>query len=419
MIKLNASVTDKTNFFNGSDPFDLAARYGSPLYVYNERILRRNCRDLAGMCGYPHFKVNFSAKANSNLAILQIVREEGLFVDAISAGEIFAELAAGFTSDEIFFVPNNISEDEMRFAIERGILLSVDSVSQLERYASLNPGGRVAIRFNPGVGAGHHEKVITAGENIKFGVNPEDIPNVKNIIRRYNLSLTGINQHIGSLFLEKTQYLKSMDALFDIAREFEDLDFIDMGGGFGIPYHKTEGQGRLDLKDMGDSLAERMTRFAGEYGKELTLMVEPGRYVSAEAGLLLGTVHAVKFNGPVKYVGTDIGFNVLARPVMYDAHHDVEIYRRDDLTSGKRECVNIAGNICESGDILAKNRLLPEILEDDLLGVLDAGAYGHSMSSNYNNRLRPAEILLREDNSVRLIRGRDTMEDLLRPYVKL
>jgi diaminopimelate decarboxylase len=275
------------------------------------------------------------------------------------------------------------------------------------------------VRFNPGVGAGHHEKVITAGKNIKFGVNPEDIPDVKNIIRRYNLSLKGINQHIGSLFLEKTQYLKSMDALFDIARQFEDLDFIDLGGGFGIPYHKMEGQGRLDLKDMGDALAGKMTRFAGEYGKELILMVEPGRYVTAEAGLLLGTVHAVKFNGPVKYAGTDIGFNVLARPVLYDAHHDVEVYRREDLSPGKQECVNITGNICESGDILAKNRLLPEILENDLLGVLDAGSYGHVMSSNYNNRLRPAEVLLRADKSVRMIRRRDTLEDLLRPFITL
>ncbi|MDR2648241.1 MAG: diaminopimelate decarboxylase [Clostridiales bacterium] len=419
MIKLNGGVTDKTGFFNAADPFELTEEYGSPLYVYNERILRQNCRELVGMCGYPKFKVNFSAKANSNPALMRIIREEGLLVDAMSEGEIFAELAAGFTADSILFIPNNISEKEMRFACEHGILISVDSISQLEQYASLNPMSRVAVRFNSGVGTGHHEKVITAGKNVKFGVSPENIQDVKDIIRRYNLSLAGINQHIGSLFLEKTQYLKSIDALFDIARQFDDLDFIDLGGGFGIPYHKMEGQGRLDLKDLGDSLAEKMTRFAVEYGKGLTLTVEPGRYVTAEAGLLLGAVHAVKYNGSAKYVGTDIGFNVLARPVLYDAHHDIEIYRRDNLISGKQECVNITGNICESGDILAKNRLLPEIFEGDLLGVLDAGAYGHVMSSNYNNRLRPAEILLREDKSIQLIRRRDTLEDLLRPFIML
>ena len=417
MIKLNGIVTDDNGFFNGMDPFELIDSYGSPLYVYNERILRQNCRDLISMCGYPKFTVNFSVKANSNPSIMRIVRDEGLKADAMSPGEINAELEAGFTSDDIFFIPNNVSKDEMLFAIERNILISVDSVSQLKRYAQLNPGGCAAIRFNPGIGAGHHEKVVTAGKNTKFGVNPEEIADVKKIIRDYDLKLKGINQHIGSLFLDKTQYIKSFEALLDIAKAFEDLEFIDIGGGFGIPYNKSEGQGRLDLKDLGASLNDMMTAFAGEYGKELKFIVEPGRYVTAESGLLLGTVHAVKHNGNNKYVGTDIGFNVLIRPVLYGSHHDIEIYRREDIDSEKMESVNIVGNICETGDILAKERVLPEIFEDDLLGVLDAGSYGQVMCSNYNSRLRPAEVLLCEDKSVRLIRRRDTFEDLLRPYI--
>ena len=419
MIKLNGIVTDGTDFFNGADPFELTDAFGSPLYVYNERILRQSCRDLINMCSYPKYVVRFSVKANSNLAILQIVREEGLLVDAMSLGEIYAELAAGFSNDDILYIPNNVSKEEMRYAIERDILISVDSVSQLEQYAALNPGGRVAVRFNPGIGIGYHENVITAGEKTKFGVNPEYIPDVLKIIRRFNLRLTGINQHAGSLFLERTQFLQSFDALFDIARQFEDLEFINLGGGFGIPYHKMEGQGRLSINDMGDSLTEMMARFAREYGKELTFMIEPGRYVTAESGLLLGTVHAVKHNGQDKYIGTDIGFNVLARPLLYDSHHDIEVYRREGAQSPEKESVNIVGNLCESGDILARNRLLPAILENDLLGVLDAGSYGHVMGSNYNNRLRPAEVLLREDKSVRLIRRRDTLEDLIKPYIML
>ena len=417
MIKLNGRVTDSTDFFMGIDPFELTENYGSPLYVYNERILRQNCRDLINMCSYPKFKVNFSVKANNNLTILRIVREEGLKADAMSAGEIHAELAAGFSPEDIFFIPNNISEEEMSFAVEHNILISADSVSQLRRYASFNPGSRVAVRFNPGFGVGFHKNVITAGEKVKFGVNLEQIPEVKEVIKRYNLKLIGINQHIGSLFLEKTQFRKSFEVLFEIAKQFEDIEFIDLGGGMGIPYHKMEGQERLDLKDMGSTLTEMMTRFSKEYGKELTFIIEPGRYVSAEAGLLLGTVHAVKYNGPDKYAGTDIGFSVFIRPVLYDAHHDVEIYRREGAPSGKQEIVNIVGNICEDGDIVAKDRLLPEILENDLIGVLDAGSYGHVMSSNYNNRLRPAEVLLCNDRSVRLIRRRDTFEDLLRPYI--
>ena len=419
MIKLNGSVTDSTDFFMGIDPFELTENYGSPLYVYNERILRQNCRDLRNMCSYPKFKVNFSVKANNNLTILRIIREEGLKADAMSAGEIHAELAAGFSAEDIFFIPNNISEEEMRFAVEHNILMSADSVSQLKRYGSLNPGSRVAVRFNPGFGVGFHKNVITAGKKAKLGVNTEQIPEVKDVIKRYNLKLIGINQHIGSLFLEKTQFHKSFEVLFDIAKQFEDIEFIDLGGGMGIPYHKMEGQERLDLKDMGSTLTEMMTRFSKEYGRELTFIIEPGRYVTAEAGLLLGTVHAVKYNGPDKYAGTDIGFSVIIRPLLYDAHHDVEIYRREGAPSGKQERVNIVGNICEDGDIVAKDRLLPEIVENDLIGVLDAGSYGHVMSSNYNNRLRPAEVLLCNDKSVRLIRRRDTLEDLLRPYINI
>jgi len=419
MRKLNGSVTDSVDFFNGSDPFELTETYGSPLYVYNESVLRKSCRELIGMCSYPKYEVRFSVKANSNFAIMQIVREEGLLVDAMSKGEIHVGLETGFSAKDIFFIPNNISEDEMQYAIDHDILTSADSISQLEQYGSLNPGGRVAVRFNPGIGAGHCEKVITAGKETKFGVNPGQIQKVKDVLRRFDLSLVGINQHIGSMFMEKEPYLNSAGALFDIAKQFDDLEFIDFGGGLGTPCRKMEGENRFDLNDLGESLTEMMDKFSRDYGKELTFMIEPGRYVVAEAGLLLGTVHAVKHNDSVEYVGTDIGFNVLARPILYDAHHDIEVYTQNDTPSGEQRKVNVVGNICESGDIIAKDRLLPKITKGDLLGVLDAGAYGHVMSSNYNNRLRPAEVLLREDKSVRLIRHRDSLEDLARPFIKL
>jgi diaminopimelate decarboxylase len=419
MIKLNGSVTDSLNFFESSDPFSLVQLYGSPLYVYNERILRKNCRDLMQMCDYPKFAVNFSVKANNNLAILQIARQEGLYADAMSPGEIYAEQKAGFPKNKILFICNNVSEEEMNYAYYRQILISIDSISQLELFGSIHPGSRVAVRFNPGIGTGYHEKVVTAGKNTKFGVNPESIPDVLNILRKYNLKLVGINQHIGSLFLEDSQYIESIGKLLDIARQFSDLEFIDFGGGFGIPYFKQSGQAGLDLKLMGSRLSEIMFSFAKEYGRELSFMIEPGRYVAAEAGVLLGTVHAVKANGSTKYIGTDIGFNVLARPMLYDAHHDIEIYRKEDIPSWKSETVTIVGNICETGDILAKNRELPEILEKDVLGVLDAGSYGHVMSSNYNSRLRPAEVLIRENGNIQVIRRRDSLEDLVRNQILL
>ncbi|HHW66125.1 diaminopimelate decarboxylase [Defluviitalea raffinosedens] len=411
-----SNVTQSLNFFGNSDPFELIEEYGSPLYVYNERIFRERCREMKNLVSYPNFSVNYSVKANSNLQLLKIALEEGLNVDAMSPGEIFLELQAGFKPEQILFISNNVSADEMKFAIDRKITVSVDSLSQLELFGKINPGGSVAIRFNPGVGAGHHKKVITGGKETKFGVDPNFIPQVKEILKKYNLKLVGINQHIGSLFMEGSAYIQGIKSILSLAENFEDLEFVDLGGGFGIPYHKQENEARLDLSSLGKELDSILNEWVKSYGKNITFKIEPGRYISAECGVLLGTVHAIKINYDNKYVGTDLGFNVLQRPIMYDSHHDIEIYRNSDLPSTKKEPVIIVGNICESGDIIAKNRLLPEIFEGDLLGVLDAGAYGHVMSSNYNNRLRPAEVLIKENGDHILIRRRDTLEDLIRCY---
>lgn len=424
MHSIYTKVTDQMNFFEGNDPVELAREYGTPLYVCNERILRNRCKSLKQLVTYPNFVVDYSAKANSNLAFLQIVRSEGLEVDAMSPGEIYVERQAGFSPKEIFYICNNVSEEEMRYAIDQGVIVSVDSVSQLEQFGRLAPGHDVAIRFNPGVGAGHHEKVVTAGKKTKFGIDPEFIPLVKDILARYNLHLIGINQHIGSLFMTGDAFVKSIDSLLEIASQFQDLDFIDMGGGFGIPYKKEDGEAPLDLEDLGKALDQKLYAFAKQYGKMVKFRIEPGRYISAESNVILGQVHSIKHNHDKKFVGCDIGFNVLVRPVMYDSYHGVEIYRPDETYSledenAPKETVSIVGNICESGDILAKDRVLPLIKEGDILGVLDAGAYGFTMSSNYNNRLRPAEILIRENGDVVLTRRREKLEDLVKDFIPL
>ncbi len=419
MQKLNSKVTDELNFFEGNDPYKLAEEFGTPLYVYNERILRQRCREMKNLVSYENFSVNYSAKANSNLAFLEIVNEEGLNVDAMSPGEIYTELKAGFKPEQIFYISNNVSEEEMRFAIDRDILMSVDSLAQLEQYGKLNPGGKIAARFNGGIGAGHHEKVITAGKKTKFAINPEYIPEFKAIIKKYNLDLVGINQHIGSLFMDGEKYIEGVKAILNIAKQFENIKFVDLGGGFGIPYEKQASQPRLDLKSLSAMLDEVFESFANEYGERITFKIEPGRYISAECGLILGKITAVKYNASHKFAGTDIGFNVLQRPIMYDSHHDIEIYRQSDFKSDKQEEITVVGNICESGDILAKDRVLPEIVTGDMIAVLDAGAYGYSMCSNYNNRLRPAEVLIRENGSAILIRKRDCLEDLVSHFISI
>lgn len=413
MNTLNGNYTTNTNFFNGNDPFDLVAEYGSPLYVYNEDILRLRCREMKNLVEYKNFVPHFSVKANTNIHLLKIIHEEGLHADAMSPGEIFLAMKSGFNQEELFFIPNNVTDDDMLYANHHGILTSVDSVSQLERYGRLNPGSKVAIRFNPGIGAGHHEKVITAGKHTKFGVDPSRIDDVKTIINRYNLTLSGINQHIGSLFMEGKPYVDSTASILSIAEHFDDLDFIDLGGGFGIPYHKQEGESRLNLKLLGEHLDEVLDDFAHRYGKKIQFQIEPGRYIVCESGIILGNVTALKSHSHINYLGTDIGFNVLQRPIMYDSHHDIELYGKTNRPSNSQKAYTIVGNICESGDILAKNYLLPEAHEGDLIGVMDAGAYGFSMSSSYNQRLRPAEVLIDSAGFVNIIRKRETFEDLI------
>lgn len=420
---MSKSYTESTYFFGQTNPAELIQKYGSPLYVYNEAILRKRCREIKAISNYPKFQANYSVKANGNLTLLRIIREEGFCADAMSPGEIYVEEMAGFEPQEILFISNNVSPEEMRFAIDRNILISVDSLSQLEQYGRLNCGGKICVRFNPMVGAGHNAKVITGGKNTKFGVDPAAIPEVKAILEKYQLKLIGINQHIGSLFLEGTEYLQGMQAALAVARQFTDLEFIDFGGGFGIPYQKQDKQSRLDLKALGHQIHQIFIDYATECGRELTFKIEPGRYLVAECGILLGSVTAVKSNFGMHYLGTDLGFNILQRPILYGSYHDLELYRPqtgeylDKNNAKELTTYQVVGNICESGDILAENRLLPTAQTGDILTVLDAGAYGYCMASNYNNRLRPAEVLITTDGRDILIRRRDSLQDLVRGFL--
>ena len=406
-------------FISNETIFKLIEKYGTPLYVYSESILRERCREMKNLLPNKNFRVNYSAKANTNLEILKIIREEGLDVDAMSPGEIYIEQLAGFDSKQIFYVSNNVSAEEMRFAIDRNILVGVDSLSQLEMYGQLNPGGKVAVRFNPGKGAGHHEKVITAGKKTKFGVQKELLPQVKAIIEKYSLTLAGINQHIGSLFLDWRDYIEGVRSFLEVAKEFPNLSFLDLGGGFGVPYKPEEN--RLDLERLGKELDIVLTEFLEEYpNKDVIFKIEPGRYIVAECGVLLGSVNSVKKNFDTTYIGTDIGFNVLARPVMYDSYHEMEIVKNiagnDEPNKDTRIKATIVGNICESGDILARDREIQAAEVGDALIIYTAGAYGYSMSSNYNCRLRPAEVLIDLNREDRLIRKRDTLESLVQNF---
>lgn len=402
-------------FLSDDKVFELIKKYGSPLYVYDERILRKSCREMHNLLPKKNLRVNYSAKANSNIEILKIVRDEDIDVDAMSPGEIYVQKLAGYNADRIFYIGNNVSKEEMQYAINEKVLISVDSLAQLESFGQINPGGDVAVRFNPGIGTGHHQKVVTAGKKTKFGVQKDFIPQVKAILEKYNLNLVGIDQHIGSLFLEPDAYIKGVESLLEIATQFSGLKFIDMGGGFGVPYH--EGECRLDLKELSEKLNAVLDEFLKDYdNKDVIFKIEPGRYIPAECGVLLGEVYSVKENYGTTYVGTDLGFNVLMRPVLYDSYHAITIIKSNKSENGK-EVATIVGNICESGDIIANEREMRKVSEGDIVAVGNAGAYGFSMSSNYNCRLKPAEVLIDKDGNDRLIRRRDTIEDLIRNFV--
>ena len=380
-------------FLTAKQTRQLLEQYGSPLYVYSEQILRQRCRDMVGMLPKDNAFVSYSVKANTNLTLLRIAHEEELHADAMSLGEVEMCRIAGFAPDEIFYVCNNVSAAEMKAVADRGIVVSVDAVSQMETFAKACPGGRAAVRVNTEFGDGHSDKVITAGKKTKFGVQLCFMDDVRRAADAGGVKIVGLNQHIGSAVRDPSHYEAAANVLIDEALKFPELELIDL--------------------DAMHAMFERLrARLAAEHpnGKNISIRIEPGRYVAAECGVLLGTVEAVKVNHEKTYVGTDIGFNDLIRPMLYDAYHTIVFPESD----GKAQPVTVTGNICESGDILAKDRELPLAKEGETVAVLTAGAYGFVMSSDYNCRMRPAEVLVSKDGTSRLIRRRETIDDVVR-----
>lgn len=405
-------ISDNEILFSGKKAGELVEEFGSPLYLYCEDIIRANCRLLKNAVTYPDFSVNYSIKANSNISLLKIIKEEGLCVDVMSPGELYVANLAGFTGDSIFFVSNNVDKEEFLYAAEKGVRISVDSLSQLEMFGRALSGNNVAVRINPGIGDGHHRKVITGGEKTKFGVHLSQIDDIKKVAKKYGLRINGLNMHIGSNFVDYSSYIDAANVLCDIAKEFDGLDFIDIGGGLGISY--TDDSIHLDVAEMGNKLDCLFNEFADTYGKKISFFMEPGRFIVAESGVLLTTVCSRKQNAGTTYIGTDCGFNILMRPMAYGAYH--EIVNCSKVT-GETEVVDVCGNICETGDLLAEGRQMARSEVGDTLAVLDAGAYGFSMASTYNCRVRPAEVLLDKTGEMKLIRQRETLDDVVKNQV--
>lgn len=390
----------------------IAANFGTPVYVYEENKIREACKRLEDNVGQLPM-ILYAMKANSNPEILKILLNNGIDgIDAVSPGEIALALKVGFRPDQIVFTGNNITDEEIDFAAAKRVRLNIDSLSRLEKFGRkyggseiLNGGFKIWIRINSSVGAGHHRHCITGGPESKFGIWHTETGKVKQIAKTYGLKIVGLHQHIGSQILEVKIFLKAMDALLAVAGTFPDLKYLDFGGGLGVPYKPTERP--LDIKRLGKEIRKRFDIFCKAYGRELNLVLEPGRYLVAEAGCLLTRVNTIKKNPDGRiFAGVNSGFNHLDRPARYGSYHEiVNIFN----LRGRKEKVDVVGNICESGDRFAVQRKISHVREGDLLAILTAGAYGFSMSSNYNSRPKPAEVLVEPDGNLRLIRPRETL----------
>lgn len=411
----NMKVSDNKLILGESSAEDLCARFGTPLYVYEEERIRSQAARLMASFTHQPFRIHYAVKANGNPQIVRILEEEGCGADAVSTFEVRLCLEVGMEPEEIIFTGDNATDAEMEYCLEKGVMINVGSLSQLERLGRMRPGAEVSVRINPDVGAGHHDHCITGGPDSKFGIYHDRLPQVKEIAGRHGLRIKGVHTHIGSGILDVSRFMEAAEVTLSVAGSVEGLDFVDFGGGLGIPYR--DGDSPLDVERLGRSLCGRFKEFCRGYGRSLELKIEPGRFLVAQSGTLLARVVAVKDTPAHRFAGCDTGFNHLIRPMAYGSFHRIVNASR---VKGPEEKVVVCGNLCESGDVFTRgeggieDRMLSAPKEGDVLALLDAGAYGMSMSMQYNLRPRTAEVLITRDQKAHLIRERESYEDLLR-----
>lgn len=392
--------------------FPLAAKYGTPLYVYDLDRVRAQAKALRTAFSYQPLHLLYAIKANPNPAVARVLLEEDFGIDAVSPGEVAWALKLGWKPERILYTENNSTDVEMRQAMAQGVLINCGSLDRLERLGRAG-GKECAVRFNPDAGAGEHDHTITAGPKTKFGVHSSQVDQVLAIEKATGIKVVGCHMHIGSNILDADAFVAAMQVILGIAKRLPNLRFIDFGGGLGVPY-KPE-QKPLDLQRVGAEASKLMARLVSEYGKNLALHLEPGRFLVAESGTLLTTVTSVKRNPasdghPARtFVGCDSGFNHLVRPTMYGSYHPIANLSHPQAAS---ESVDVVGNLCESGDVFARERVLPRPELGDVLAIGVAGAYGIAMSSMYNLRPLPAEVAI-QGGQDRLVRPRQSMDQLL------
>ena len=392
---------------------DAAAKFGTPLFLYDIDKIKECYHSLFKFIPYKNLKIHYALKANYNIAILKALRDIGCGLDTVSPAEVALALELGFKKEDIIYTANNMTDAEFAEVYAAGVVMNIGELSRLEKVAAGYPGSRVCLRFNPDVKDGDSEKTMTAGDLTKFGILLDDVDKVLEIVKKGNLHVVGLHEHTGSGLQKAESVYQSMRNLMQIATpaNFPELEFLDFGGGFKVPYMPDEK--RIDYIAMGKEIVSIFENFCKSYGKELKMYFEPGKYMVAESGHLLIEVNTIKKNRTRTIAGCNSGFPQLIRPVLYDAYHHITNLSNPD---GELKKYDICGNICETGDRFAEERMMPEIHEYDILEIQNAGAYCYSMGSIYNLRPMPSEAVL-EDGELRLVRKAQTNAELVKELI--
>lgn len=389
----------------------LADEFGSPLYVYDADKIQAQYQKLEkAFSKVSRLRINYAVKALSNISILKLLKQMGSGLDTVSIQEVQLGLVAGFSPDMIIYTPNGVSMEEIEEVAALGVQINIDNLSILEQFGAKHPTTPVCIRINPHVMAGGNSNISVGHIDSKFGISIHQMPHLLRIVENTGMHINGIHMHTGSDILDIEVFLYAAEILFETAAQFKELEFIDFGSGFKVPYKR--GDIHTDIEELGRKLSKRFNAFCAQYGRDLTLTFEPGKFLVSEAGYFLAKVNVVKQTTSTVFAGIDSGFNHLIRPMFYGSHHEIENLSNP---KGKERFYSVVGYICET-DTFGSNRRIPEITEGNILCFRNAGAYCFSMASNYNSRVRPAEVLWYEGQGY-LIRQRETFEDIIRNQV--
>ena len=398
---------------NNLNLLDATEKFGSPLYVYDSDKIKRQYNKLKNsFSSVKNLQINYAVKALSNISILKFIINLGSGIDAVSIQEVKLALKCGVNPDKIIYTPNGVSMDEIKKASELGVKINIDNLSVLEDFGNNNQSIPICIRINPHIMAGGNSKISVGHIDSKFGISIHQIPHLIRIVNNTKIKVNGIHMHTGSDILDIDVFLRASEILFDTAKNFNDLEFIDFGSGFKVPYFPNDNE--TNIEELGDKLSLRFNSFCSEYGKNLKLIFEPGKFLVSESGKFLCKVNSIKQTTSTVFAQVDSGFNHFLRPMMYGANHDIEnISNSDDV----ERYYSVVGYICET-DTFATNKKISTIRNGDILCFNNAGAYCQTMSSNYNSRYRPAEVIY-INGEFKLIRKRENFQDLVRNQIDI